>query len=423
MKSKFGIKTRVFLSFWFFIILFTNIFSLLMYIFVEKSFILNVQENISLEYNNIKKIIDETDTILINLNSSEVERIENAGLFFYIWYNDKSIIENYNLWTFVYWNNIIFRWDYDWYNILIWKNINDLNNFKKNLLETNVLLNIFGLFITFTISYFVTNRILRPLTSLSKYISSYNIEDNKTFIINKYWSSEIWLITDSLNKFIRKVKETFDSQKFFIQDASHELKTPLMQIESNIELLELDIKDKKSLERLENIRLSVENINQVISNLSFLVRWKEQEVQKQKINIGEYLNNFVSNFEVEAKKKNIKIELIEEEKIELENNVYYLDRLFWNLISNSISYNEWNNTIKITIKANQVIIEDEWIWIDETERLRIFNRFYRSKNSWLYNCSWSGLGLSIVKTITDSFSWGIEIESELWKFTRITLTF
>ncbi|MDR2640894.1 MAG: hypothetical protein LBC61_06460 [Candidatus Peribacteria bacterium] len=63
-----------------------------------------------------------------------------------------------------------------------------------------------------------------------------------------------------------------DSHKHFIQDTSHELKTPLMQITSNIEILEYKIKDADTKEKLESIKLSIENINEIISNLGFLMR-------------------------------------------------------------------------------------------------------------------------------------------------------
>jgi signal transduction histidine kinase len=103
------------------------------------------------------------------------------------------------------------------------------------------------------------------------------------------------------------------------------------------------------------------------------------------------------------KEKNIKIEVKEVETLIIENNIYYLDRLFWNLISNSIFYNNWNNTIEIAIFKDKVTIKDKWIWIGEEDLKRVFDRFHRNNDSSLYNNEWSGLGLTIVKKIFDSF--------------------
>jgi signal transduction histidine kinase len=420
-KNKAWIKTRVFLSFWIFIIIFTNIFAILLYVFVEKSFIENLKESIETEYKNITEIIRNEKTQLLQISEEETNRIKELWLFFYIWNNEKSIIENYYLWYFVYWENIIFRQDFDWYNILIWKNIRDLNKFKQNIIDITIILNIFWLFITFIISYFVTNRVLNPLIRLAKYISNYDITENKTLILNKYWDSEIWLITEALNKFIWETKEILESHKYFIQDTSHELKTPLMQITSNIELIEWKIKDPEVKEKFENIKISIENINNIISNLGFLMRWSEKSIKKELLDVGKYLKEFIKNFKYDTKEKNIKIIVNETEKLTLENNTYYLDRLFWNLISNAIFYNNWDNTITITVYNNKVTIEDEWIWIEETDLKRVFNRFYRNNNSDSYNNDWSGLGLAIVKKIADSFGWKITIESKLWKWTKVEL--
>jgi signal transduction histidine kinase len=95
--------------------------------------------------------------------------------------------------------------------------------------------------------------------------------------------------------------------------------------------------------------------------------------------------------------------------------------LFWNLIENAINYNNWNNTITITIDKNYISIKDEWIWIEESEQEKIFNRFYRNKNSSLYYKNWNWLWLSIVKKVIDLFWWKIEINSKKWVWTEIKI--
>ncbi len=422
MKSKFWIKTRVFLSFWFFIIIITNIFATLLYIFVERSFIANMQRNIESEYENIIQKIDKSENNVINLSDEEEQKLANKWLFLVVWLNDQSIKNNYRLWGFIYEENYIFRWEHRGYDIVIWKNIRDLEWIKQYIVDTTLLLNIFWLFVAFIISYFITNRVLKPLLKLSEFIRNYEINENKKLIINKYWSSEIWQITDSLNSFIAKVKENLDSQKSFIQDTSHELKTPLMQIETNIELIEDKITDEKITKKLENIKKSTANINKIISNLWFILRWDEKIIKKQKINVWTYIREFSKQYTEIADTKNIKIKITEKKSLEIDNNTYYLDRLFWNLISNSIFYNSWDNIIEIIIDEKSIEIIDEWIWIESYETNKIFSRFYRSKNSNLYDDQWNWLWMTIVKTICDKFWWKIEIKSVVNKWTNIKIT-
>jgi signal transduction histidine kinase len=101
-----------------------------------------------------------------------------------------------------------------------------------------------------------------------------------------------------------------------------------MQIQSNIELIEGKIQDKEIEERLESIKISIENINNIVSNLSFLMIQNEQFTKKEQINVSKYLKEFIKNFKYDLKEKNIKIEVKEVETLIIENNIYYLDRLF-----------------------------------------------------------------------------------------------
>ena len=291
------------------------------------------------------------------------------------------------------------------------------------MMEVILYADLISVIILIVMVYLITNRLLKPLIELSKFISKYDITKNKELIKNNYWDSEIWLITDAINNLISKSKNILESQKRFIQDSSHELKTPLMQIDSNIELLEEKIEDEKILKKLENIKKSSENINKIVSNLWFILRWEENFQNTEKIDIYKYLNNLVKWFYSIANEKNIQINIEKIEDLEIENNTYFLDRLFGNLIQNAIFYNNWNSEIKIEIFKNKVILKDNWVWIKKDELEKIFDRFYRNSDSNIYNKNWSWLGLTIVKKICDDFGWEINISSEIWVWSTFEIIF
>lgn len=421
MKAKLWIKTRVFLSFSIFTIIIINLFSYLLYYSWVNNFLDNTYKTINNEFETIKTFIDLQKSNIFSLPEYEIEKINSLWFFFYIWNNEKEF-EEYKLgFNNIDNKKIVFRWDYKWYNIIIWKNIEDIYKLKDIFIEMTLLLNIFIIISCLFLSYLITTRTLKPLSNLSNFLTNFDIKNSDKLLINKYWNSEIWKLTKSLNTFILEIKNIFNSQKDFIQDVSHELKTPLMQIESNIELIEDKITDEKIKTKLENIKLSLKNINEIISNLWFILRWEETILKKEKINIWEYLEKFIKNYLEDAKKKNIKIIIEKNFDLVLENNVYYLDRLFWNLLSNAIYYNKWDNEIKIIIQENKIEIIDNWIWIEKEEIEKIFNRFYRNRNSSLYYKEWSWLWLVIVKKICDIFGWKLEIKSEIWTWSSFLI--
>lgn len=405
-------------------IIIINILLYILYLWFEKSFISGIQKNIDLSYQSIQKAVDENKNwFIINLANKELENLKNLWFFVYLWKNDEEIRKNYKKWYFIYGEDIIFRWDYKWYNILIWKNISDFFAYKSRIIQIIIFADLISIIILIFLIYFITNTLLKPLLELSKFISKYDIEKDKNLIKNNFWESEIWLITESINNLISKSKNILENQKRFIQDSSHELKTPLMQIDTNIEILEEKITDKKILEKLENIKKSSENINKIVSNLWFILREENKIFKPEKINLEKYLKNFIKSFENDLTNKNISIKIIKNFDLEIENNIYFLDRLFWNLIQNSIFYNNWNNEILIKIFENKIILKDKWIWIKSEEIENIFHRFYRNKNSWNYNQNWNWLWLTIVKKICDDFKWKINVTSEIWIWSQFEIIF
>ena len=175
------------------------------------------------------------------------------------------------------------------------------------------------------------------------------------------------------------------------------------------------------LQKIENIKKASENINKIISNLSFILREENKTYKLEKINIFAYLTELWNSFIEQAKEKNISIKIIKNFDLVLENNTYFLDRLFSNLLQNSIYYNEWNNEIKIEIFEDKIILKDEWIGIKKEEIEKIFDRFYRNSDSNIYYRNWNWLGLTIVKKICDDFWWKININSDLWTGTEFEI--
>ena len=389
IKQKIWIQKRVFLSFFIFTMLILNVFALSIYFFT------------------IKNIEKKSQVVILDKN--------------------------------LFWNSIL--------KIEKTENLSDLEKFQKDFVKFLFILNFLLIFLTFIFSYLITKKSLRPLLDLSKFLDDFdfkwkNSSNSKKFyeFENFYWDSEFWKLISSINKFISQNKKILDSQINFIQDVNHELKTPLMQIESNLEIIENKIKDKRNLEniieniieKLNQIWNSTKNINEIISNLWFILRWEKILKKKENINLEKYFLNLIEKNKILAEEKNLKIILekeknLEEKELEIQNNEYYLDRLFWNLLSNAIFYNNsWKlkkSKIFIKIWKNFVKIIDKWIWIEQLEIEKIFDRFYRSPNSWVFYENWNWLWLIIVKKICNLFWWKIEVKSEIWKWSEFKIIF
>ena len=419
------IQNKIFIVFSIFIIFILNIIFFIVYFFVRQNYISDVTKNIAVEYETIVNFVDlQKDSIFV-MPEYELKNINSLWFFFYIWNNDKKLKSEYKKW-FNYYKNyeeLAYRWDYRWYNIIIWKNITDIYKIQSTFLNLILVINLIVIFLVFILTYFLSKTLLKPLSDISKHITEYDLNKPKKIFKNDYWTSEIWVYIDSTNNFLTKISSIFSSQKDFIQDVSHELKTPLMQIESSIEIIENKITDEKILDKLSNIKSTVWKINSIISNLSFLLRWEEWNLVREKVKIWDFLDKFIIDYIDLANSKNILIKLEILKDFEIISNKYYLERLFSNLIMNSIYYNNWNNELKIIVNKSLVEIIDNWIWIKQEDLEKIYNRFYRNNESWIYNKNWNWLWLSIVKKVCDIFNWEIKIKSKVWIWSHFTINF
>lgn len=226
----------------------------------------------------------------------------------------------------------------------------------------------------------------------------------------------IWYLFVSIS--LKPVWENLKDMKEFVHNAGHELKTPISVIHSNLQL----IKATKSYDP-ELISESIEEINRLNSLMEALVDLSDmnREMQIESINMEEEIKTIIKEFSTLATIKNVNISFIVEQNFNLKANRDYFRIFFGNFLSNAIKYNReyWN--VKIILQKNKVTISDNWIWIEKKDLNKIFERFFRAEKA--RSSSWFWIGLSLVKKISQIYSWKIKIKSELEKWTEIEVKF
>jgi len=416
---KLSLFSRIFISFSFSIIIILNIILCFSYYFTETTYISNIKKNIYSQFTTIKTFININNSNILSLPLGQIRQVNNIWLFFNIQLSQNPIKTKFIMQN----NKLFFQTYYHNYDIIIWKDLEDLSSMKKTFIKVAIYLNIFSVLLILSFTYFITKITLKPLYQLVNFLNDYKFWENTKLIQNNYWNKDIWKLINTVNKFIKSINNVYNSQKEFIQDTSHELKTPLMQINTNLDLLETKIEDKNTINKLDSIRQSTEYLNNLVSSLNFILHNQDNNFIKERINIYEYLSNTIWKYENLAKEKWIKLNINKYNNLIVESNEYYLDRLFENLITNAIFYNKENWKININICKDKVEIQDTWIWLTKEEQNKIFNRFYRNQDSWKLNPNGSWLGLAIVQKICSMFGWKIAVDSILWEWTTFTIKF
>lgn len=204
-----------------------------------------------------------------------------------------------------------------------------------------------------------------------------------------------WLVTP--------VIETFDKQKQFIYDISHELKTPLSVITANAEMIECDDKNKKWV---NNIKEESDRMNKlVISLLDLLMSNNINEKEKFiKINLSKCIETSVLTFESLIFENDLKLDYKIEENINYYCNPERIKQLVGILVDNAIKHGKKNSKISIYLKQEKdnitLSVRNRGTSIPKEDREKIFERFYRVDKSRNRNENRYGLGLAIAKNIT-----------------------
>jgi len=274
-----------------------------------------------------------------------------------------------------------------------------------------------------------SNYILRPLGQIIKTkLIAHKFPNFGSYEKVETTTSDFEYLDISIHKMIETIENTFQKEREFISNASHELMTPISILQSKIENMfgRDDVVDdvKTRLLEMQRILNRLKSITKTLLLISQIEN--EQFLKEDKIPLSELLQEVHDEISIRLQDKNISYEAIVPENWMLVNvNKFLLFNLFFNLINNAVKYNRENGTIKIVAKeengAYTVSIIDSGIGISTEDLPFIFNRFKKMRAS-LQQDSF-GLGLPIVKSIAGFHEIKIEVESEKDKGSTFKLIF
>ena len=303
---------------------------------------------------------------------------------------------------------------------------------RRNVRDRLLILNAFTSFVFFLLfCLYVIIRIQKrffdkfknSLDNLKIFTQDYNL-DSEIRIHSEENFIEFSILQKAFKNMLIRLKEQSQLQIDFVNNASHELKTPIFVIKGYIDMLnDWGKNDKEVLdEGLIVLKKEIQNMQELTEKLLFLAKSKNLIAEKNNINLDNILKEVIDNLSFAYPKQ--KINYISSE-IFIDSDIALLKLLFKNLIENAIKYGK-DNPINIELKKEKkvkLIIEDFGVGISEKALPHIFERFYREDEARNREIKSYGLGLSIVKEIITLLDIDIQVESQLGKGTKITLLF
>ena len=234
---------------------------------------------------------------------------------------------------------------------------------------------------------------------------------------------EIGELTNNFNKMTHGLKSTENLQKEFINNVSHEIKTPVSSIEGFAKFLkDKNLTDEEREEYANIIIEEAKRLENLTGKILKLSKLNNQEIitNKQEIEVAEQIRKAISLLEPKWSKKDIKINVSLEEKIFL-GDEDLIFQVWVNIIDNAIKFSNEGGSIDIKVYEKEsninVEIKDHGIGMKEEELEKVYDRFYQIDRS--HSKEGSGLGLAIVKRIVELSEGKIEIKSKENKGTTV----
>lgn len=321
----------------------------------------------------------------------------------------KNISKNYD--KYLYFNNVGGK--------IIVLDITPQIEWQRNLMIVTIyLLVLFWVLSYFASLYFVKSS-LNKLNDLVYHVRNINV-DNLNNKIDIEWPiyDEINILAIKINEALEKIHNQTNSLKDFVSNASHELKTPLMAISTEIDYA---IKSKKHKEGLENIKWELTSLDSLLDELVLISKIdSEMNLKKDTKNISEIVEKNLNNISKSYKEKKMKI-IKKIDKVEKLVHNSSFEIISKNLIENAFKYTEqWS--IEIILNQKEFIVKDTGIWVENDNLNKIWERFRQEDSSKTDKKSF-GLWLYLAKLLTEKHDWNIEVKSEKWKWSEFRIIF
>ncbi len=275
------------------------------------------------------------------------------------------------------------------------------------------------------LGYRLSRRALSPILWLSRQVHKLDPESPNAAAFSSERlpgnpDREVVALADALERLTRRINEFAERERNFTRDASHELRSPLTVIKIAADMLlseqQLDTPARNSVLRIRRAAADMEELTEVFL---LLARESEHGLSTDPVIINDIIAEEIGRAQVRLGGKPVEVTVDSSCRLITEASDKVLSVLFGNLIRNAFDYTD-SGTVVVRISPGSVSIEDSGRGMPGDEVERVFEPFYRGGTR---QRGGHGVGLTIVKRLSDRFGWPVHVSSEIGVGTRVQVEF
>ena len=295
-------------------------------------------------------------------------------------------------------------------------------NSKSDYRNRSLLITVVVALIGGAVTFFVSGRALKPLKEFSETVEKVQAQNLADYTIEENRIAELDRLRTSYNKMLLRLSESFETQRQFTGNATHELRTPLALIQAQLDLYHTTEHPDSTTVAGETIQMVMEQNERLSKLVRTLLDMSELQTvsRNDRIELHSLIEEVLTDLEPLAQEK--KVELIQksqgagakaDEELFLTGSDILIYRMLYNLVENAIKYNRENGSVTVSAikEKNKVILKvsDTGNGIDEAFREQIFEPFFRVDKSRSRELGGVGLGLAMVREVVRVHDGTIEV--------------
>lgn len=271
----------------------------------------------------------------------------------------------------------------------------------------------------------LANSIVKPISKVVEITQKISDGDYDTRFKDGIRTKELHELAHAVNQMADSLEEQEALRKRLTSDVTHELRTPVANISSYMEMM-IDGVMEPTPERLQNCYDELQRLSGLISDLERLRQVENENLvlNKSEVDLRELSQSIMGTFESQFREKHLDGQVTGDASI-ISVDRGRIQQVITNLVSNAIKYSSDGGTVRIVIEDTKdsgiIHVEDSGIGIPQEDLKRIFERFYRTDKSRNRKTGGAGIGLTIVKTIVQAHKGTISVQSEERKGSRFTV--
>ena len=271
-------------------------------------------------------------------------------------------------------------------------------------------------------SYFLTRQSLSPVAAITRKAKriGHSSLNQRIEVLNK--EDELGQLSIILNDLFERLQKAFETQKQFLSDVAHELKTPLSILRAHweSEINNPDLPNELKEKCVQDVE-TITRISHLINSLILLSQTEEiqSNFEMAPLQIDDLTRSVIEDAQILSEVKSQQLNMLDMKSLEIKGDKIRLYQLFFNLIDNAIRYTPEKGKIDVALVPDDdyavVEVRDSGVGIPAADLPHVFKRFYRVQKDRSRKTGGSGLGLAICKLIADAHNGKIEVESEVGK--------